>query len=148
MDYICNACNYTTNVHCNYIKHIKTSKHFKKNKDNVNVAINTDKTNIINRINILEQDNLAIKQQNKELLELNKDLREDINEIQEHIDNLINRYSSVCIMLKDMRDNKTLLFYNIVEYDKEQDVTEQYNKKLIKYMCTRAELRKQKLLNK
>ena len=26
-DYICNACNYTTNIKCNFLKHIYTSKH-------------------------------------------------------------------------------------------------------------------------
>ena len=44
-------------------------------------------------------------------------------------------------MLKDMFNNKTLLVYNLDTYDKE-DITQEYNNKLIKYMQDRAKQRK------
>ena len=77
------------------------------------------------------------------LEKINTELKQEIEDIYDHIDSLINRYCSICLMLQDMRDNKSLLVYNIKEYDK-QDLIEEYNTKLIKYMQDRAELRKQK----
>ena len=31
--YICKCCNYSTHVHCNYKKHLKTNKHVKNIKN-------------------------------------------------------------------------------------------------------------------
>ena len=97
---------------------------------------------ILDRLDRLEHQNKALQEENTLLKAENKERQEDILETQENIDYLLNRYASICIMLQDMRDSKSLIVWNITEHDKEQDVTEKYNNKLIKYMQDRAKQRK------
>jgi len=166
MEYSCAACNYTTKKRCNYDKHRKTPKHLKKIADVIdradvinnsqiaevpeikNNVSNPDLTDILNRLNNLEQHNKLLEttlaqviQENLQIKKQNTELTEEIDDIHDHISNLINRYSSMHIMLKDMFNNKTLLVYNLDTYDKE-DITQEYNNNLIKYMQDRAKQRK------
>ena len=111
-DYYCKPCNYTTKDKPNFSKHCKTPKHLKLS-DKQEKEQTVLYTELQNKVNNLEQENIELKQ--------------DMQVMQNAVDYFINRFISIHILLKGK------LSINLVD-NKDPDLANEYREILIKFL--------------
>ncbi len=77
IEHKCRACAYNTYKLCDYNKHILTKKHKK------NIILNPENNNLINKIDIITENQSNLAKQNAEVIKQNDELRKEIQKLKE-----------------------------------------------------------------
>jgi phenylpyruvate tautomerase PptA (4-oxalocrotonate tautomerase family) len=131
IEHKCRVCVYNTHKICDYNKHLLTKKHIK------NVMLNPINNNLINKIDIITENQSNLAKQNAEVIKQNDELRKEIQKLKEVSNENTNKIvkeartikkSILSVLNTNFKDTPSIDY--IEEKDFRIEFEEEYNLKL------------------